>query len=505
MQTSMNILIAGTGYVGLTTGVALAYLGHDVICLEPDDRKIDQLMNGDVPVYEPGLEELAELSRANLRFVKEYRRVDFSPLDVIFIAVGTPPKADGSPDLSHLQTAAESIGSNLGDGFTVIVNKSTVPIGSGNWVEALIRDAFESRNGRSPAGRFAVASNPEFLREGSALLDTFYPDRIVLGAENPEAIDVLTNLYRPILNQDFTPPEFLPRPEGLVAVPLVTTDLASAELVKYAANSFLALKISYINEIAQLAERVGADVRQIARGIGLDTRIGSRFLNAGIGWGGSCFGKDTAALLSISAEYGLDMPIVKAAREVNYRQRAWVVEKLLQELRLLKGRTICLLGLSFKPNTDDVRDAPALDIADLLTQRGVRVQAFDPVAMERSQEAKPDLRIHYCASPFEAAKDADAVVLLTEWPEFRQIDWVAIKGAMRVPLVLDGRNFLPSNRLEELGFRYVGVGRGRGAGLVDDITSLATSTQEWSSGSTSGDANQARSSGGVVRSHQDEE
>lgn len=473
----MKVLIAGTGYVGLTTGVALAYLDHDVTCLDPDEDKIKRLKTGEIPIYEPGLEELASLSRARMSFVTRYREVDFDEVDVVFIAVGTPPAGDGSPDLTYLKSAAESIGRNLGGGFTVIVNKSTVPIGSGNWVEALIREAFESRNGSTPEGRFAVASNPEFLREGSALLDTFYPDRIVIGAEDHQAIDVLTNLYRPILNQDFTPPEFLARPEGLIAVPVVTTDIASAELVKYAANAFLALKISYINEIAQLAERVGADVLQIARGIGLDSRIGSRFLNAGIGWGGSCFGKDTAALLSTSAEYRLEMPIVEAAREVNYRQRAWVVEKLLEELRLLKGRTVCLLGLSFKPNTDDIRDAPALEIAKLLHRRGVRVHAYDPVAMQHARSAMPDVPVHYFENPVDAALDADAVVLLTEWPEFRQIDWVRVHQVMRGRLVLDGRNFLSHGDLSQIGFRYVGVGRGRIGHPLDEARQLQSPTE----------------------------
>ncbi len=480
----MNVLIAGTGYVGLTTGVALAYLGHNVTGLDPDETKIRKLWRGQMPVYEPGLREMARLANSKLRFVMAYSEVDFDDLDVVFIAVGTPPNQDGSPDLRYLQSAAQSIGGHLGEGFTVIVNKSTVPIGSGNWVEALIREAYESRNGHGPDGRFAVASNPEFLREGSAIRDTLYPDRIVLGAENPEAVDVLTNLYRPILNQDFTPPEFLPRPEGLVAVPLVTTDIASAELVKYAANAFLALKISYINEIAQLAERVGADVSQIARGIGLDDRIGSRFLNAGIGWGGSCFGKDTAALINTSQEYGLDMPIVKAAREVNYRQRSWVVDKLLQQLQLLKGRTVCLLGLSFKPHTDDLRDAPSLDIARLLLHRGVRVHAYDPVASDRVREAMPELQLNTFEDPVAAAKGADAVVLITEWPEFRQIDWEEVARVMRAPLILDGRNFLPGAQLEQLGFRYVGVGRGRTARLFSESSA--------SSGPTAGEFGMGR-------------
>jgi UDPglucose 6-dehydrogenase len=335
-----------------------------------------------------------------------------------------------------------------------------VPIGSGNWVGALVRDAFAGANGHNPSDRFAVASNPEFLREGVALHDTFYPDRIVIGSAGARALDVLTNLYRPILNQDFTAPEFLPRPEGLSAVPMVTTDLASAELIKYAANAFLALKISYINEIAQLSEKVGADITQIAKGIGLDTRIGSRFLEAGIGWGGSCFGKDTSALITTAADYRLDMPIVKAARKVNYNQREWIVEKLLNELKILKGRTVTLLGLAFKPNTDDLRDAPALDIAARLIQRGAKVKAHDPIALESARRYYGDIGIHYYDDPVEAALESDAIVLVTQWSDYRKLNWGMIREQVRLPLILDGRNFLPEEQLEGLGFTFIGVGRG---------------------------------------------
>ena len=456
----MNVVIVGTGYVGLTTGVALAYLGHKVTCLDVIEEKIEMLKDGKSPIYEHGLEEMMALASPNLRFTSSYEDAGIDQADVIFISVGTPQLPDGNPNLAYVQQAAESIGRHLGDTFTAIVNKSTVPIGSGNWVGSLVRDAIFQTNGRSGEGQFAVGSNPEFLREGSALHDTLYPDRIVIGAEDQRAIVTLTHLYRPILNQDFPAPDFLPRPEGLSAVPMVTTDLASAELIKYAANAFLALKISYINEIAQLAEKVGADITQIARGIGLDTRIGSRFLNAGIGWGGSCFGKDTAALIRTAEEYRLTLPIVHAAREVNYQQRVWVVEKLLDELKILKGRTIALLGLAFKPNTDDLRDAPALDIARHLMKRGAKVKAHDPIALENARKYFGDLGVHYYDSIFEAVQDADAVVLVTEWTDYRKIDWEAIKPLMKTPLVLDGRNLLPRQTLEQIGFHYVGVGIG---------------------------------------------
>jgi UDPglucose 6-dehydrogenase len=455
----MKVVVVGTGYVGLTTGVALAYLGNQVTCLDIDPEKIAKLNHGQVPIHEPGLPELLEISKANLKFTASYEEAGIEACDVVFIAVGTPSLPDGNADLTYVKAAADAIGSRLEHAFTVVVNKSTVPIGSGNWVGSLLRDATTRRKGAAADGKVAVASNPEFLRQGSALLDTLYPDRVVIGSEDTRAIDTLTNLYRPILNQDFSPPAHLPRPEGLSAIPVVTCDLASAELIKYAANSFLALKISYMNEIAHLAEKVGANVTQIARGIGLDARIGARFLQAGIGWGGSCFGKDTAALVAISREYGMSMPIVQAARDVNYRQRTWVVDTLLHELKILKGKTVALLGVAFKPNTDDLRDAPSIDIARQLIQRGARVRASDPVALGNARKLTPDLGVVYCDQPLEALHKADAVVLVTEWPQYRDLDWAKIKAILDNPLVLDGRNFLDTHELERLGYRYVGVGR----------------------------------------------
>jgi len=454
----MNVTVIGTGYVGLTTGVTLAFLGHQVVCLDIDAAKVARLNRGELPIYEPGLPDLLGEAKEHVRFTSEYGCAGLDQADVVFITVGTPSNPDGSPDLTFVRSVAQSVGERLGGRFTVIVNKSTVPIGSGNWVGSLIADAYETANGQKPNGNFAVASNPEFLREGVAVHDSLYPDRIVVGATHAQAIDVLTHLYRPILNQDFRAPKYAPRPEGLSAVPLVTTDLASAELIKYAANAFLALKISYINEVAQLAGRVGADVTQIARGIGLDDRIGPRFLQAGIGWGGSCFGKDTAGLVATAREYGLRMPIVEAARQVNYRQREWVVERLQDELKILKGRTIALLGLAFKPDTDDLRDAPALDIARLLIQRKAKVQAHDPVALGRARAEYGDLGICYCESALDTVTDADAIVLVTEWPQYRDLAWAEIKGRVRQPLVLDGRNFLSRTKLAALGFKYLGVG-----------------------------------------------
>lgn len=452
----MKVCVVGTGYVGLTTGVSLAFLGHEVTCVDLDQAKVDMLRGGKCPIYEPGMEDLLAEAAPNLTFTTSYDEA-VPGADVVFVAVQTPSAADGSPDLRYLSAAAESVAHALNHDFTVVVNKSTVPIGSGNWVDAILRESFATREDRPDGVEFAVASNPEFLREGNAIADTLYPDRIVIGSDNPRSLEVLNRLYRPIINQTFTPPSFLPRPEDATAVPLVSTDLASAELIKYAANAFLALKISYANEIGQLAAKVGADITEVARGMGLDQRIGSRFLQPGVGWGGSCFGKDTKALIATAAEYNLEMPIVKAARDVNSRQRAVAVERLQDELRILKGRKIGLLGLAFKPNTDDLRDAPALDIANSLIARGARVKLHDPVATGRFRIEQPGLA-HYLASTIdEVFADCDAVVLVTEWAQYLELDWSKFVGLMRTPILLDGRHVLDPDRMHRLGYRYVAV------------------------------------------------
>src|ERR1700692_3823897 len=452
----MNVSIIGTGYVGLTTGACLAFLGHKVTCIDSDEKKIALLQAGKTPIYEPFLTELLEEARPNLQFCCDYAAA-LPSANVIFIAVGTPPSADGSPDLRYLSQAARGIGQYYDGDYVVVVNKSTVPIGSGNWVGSLVRESFEQHRSRKTDGQFSVASNPEFLREGTALHDSLYPDRVVIGSDDASSLEMLYTLYRPILDQTFAPPTYLPRPEGLGAVPLISTELASAELIKYAANAFLALKISYINEIGQLAEKVGADIGRIAKGIGLEASIGTRFLQAGIGWGGSCFGKDTAALVATASEYGLDAQIVKAAREMNRRQRERVVEKLLDELKILKGRTVALLGLAFKPDNEDLRQAPALDIARKLIERGARVKAHDPVAMTRFLQEYPDLDVALCATAEEAAQDCDAVVLVTEWQQYRELDWESIKNSMRGQVLLDGRNLLDRARLSKAGFRYLSL------------------------------------------------
>ena len=452
----MKVAIIGTGYVGLTTGVCLAYLEHEVTCLDTDESKVSSLQRGVPPIHEPHLDRMLESVASRIKYTSSYPEA-IPEADVVFIAVGTPPQPDGSPDLRYLRSAAQQVGEQLDHLFTVVVNKSTVPIGSGNWVGSLIREAYETRHGAKPGDHFAVASNPEFLREGAALHDTLYPDRVVVGADSARAIESLYTLYRPLLDQSFPAPPFLPRPEGLGAVPLVATDLASAELIKYAANAFLALKISFINEIGELAEKVGADIKMVAKGMGLDSRIGTRFLQAGIGWGGSCFGKDTSALISTAGDYNLSMPIVSAAREVNRRQRDRVVEKLLAELKILKGRTIGMLGLAFKPHTDDLRDAPAIEIAQALATRGVKVLAHDPVAQDRCRREYPELPVVLQADAEDVAKDADAILLVTEWPEYNALDWARMAKSMRTPLVLDGRNVLDARRLNDAGLRVVRI------------------------------------------------
>jgi UDPglucose 6-dehydrogenase len=451
----MRVAIIGAGYVGLTTGVCLGFTGHSVACLDSDEAKIAALREGKVPIYEPNLSELLEEAQPNLHFTTSYAEA-IPGAEVVFIAVGTPPTPSGAPNLEFLSQAARGIGQHVNSEFTVVVNKSTVPIGSGNWVGSLVREAIEQR----PDGQgveFAVASNPEFLREGSALHDSLYPDRIVIGADEARALEVLYSLYRPILDQTFSAPTYLPRPEAVGAVPLLSTDLASAELIKYAANAFLALKISFINEIGLLAERVGADITEVARGIGLDSRIGPRFLSAGLGWGGSCFGKDTAALMATAGEYGLHLPIVEAARKVNAWQRDRVVEKLLQELKILKGRTIGLLGLAFKPNTDDLREAPAIEIAQKLIDRGVRVKAHDPIARDRFQSEHSRMGVTLCATACDMAEGCDAVVLVTEWSEYRDLDWECVARKMRNPFLLDGRHALDREKLTRAGMRYMSI------------------------------------------------
>lgn len=450
----------------------MAYLGHSVVCVDHDPQKIAKLEAGKSPIYEPGLDALLALGirQGTLTFTMDLAAA-VRASEVVFIAVGTPPLPSGEPDLQAVEAVARGIGAAVDDTrIRVIVNKSTVPIGSGNWVEMLVEEGVNARHphpkgtgpltlATEPRPRFLVSSNPEFLREGSAIGDTLYPDRIVIGAQAPEAVDTLRALYAPLLDQSFEPPVVAPRPEGKRSVPLVTTDLASAEMIKYAANAFLATKISFINEVANLCEKVGADVTQVATGIGLDTRIGERFLNAGAGWGGSCFGKDVSALISTGREYQYEMEILAATVSVNAHQRQRLIQKLQEALKILKGKTIGLLGLSFKPNTDDLRDAPALDVARQLLKMGARVKAYDPIAMPRCQEQHPDLDVVYAETLEDLAIGCDALVLMTEWDAFKAMDLTVVRGLMRTPVLLDARNALSPTVCRDFGFHYMGVGR----------------------------------------------
>lgn len=451
----MNVTIIGTGYVGLTTGTALAHIGHDVTCVDINPKVVERLRAGEPTIYETGLRELLVEVRDRMRV-----RTDIPHLagrGVVLIAVGTPTRPDGDADLRYVDQAAKDVAAAIQPGAElVVVNKSTVPIGSANHVRGIIDRALAERG---VVATVHVASNPEFLAEGRAVHDSFYPDRIVIGADHPAAISALRELYAPILEQTFEPPAATPRPERYPLPALISTTTTSAELTKYAANAFLATKISFINEFAGLAERVGADVTQVARAIGLDERIGPRFLQAGVGWGGSCFGKDTRAIVATADRYGYPMQIVQSAIEVNLRQRQRVVEKLQDHLKVLRGQTVGLLGLAFKGGTDDLRDAPALTLIELLDARGAVVRAHDPVALPNARAHHPTLPADLHDDVEDLAQGCDALVVVTDWDQYRHLDWVAIAGAMRGTLVLDARNWLAPAGIEAAGLTYVGIGR----------------------------------------------
>jgi len=454
----MRVTVIGTGYVGTVTGVCLGYLGHHVTCIDTDEQKIERLRAGDIPIYEPNLAELLPLAqtRGGVDF-----STDLDPAvrasDVIFIAVGTPPQPSGEANLMYLEMAARAIGSAMdGSRFRVVVNKSTVPVGCGNLVETLIREGI----GDDDLGiRFGVASNPEFLREGSAIGDSLYPDRVVLGAEDDRTTGVLRQLYSTLVEQNFDTPPFFAKPLRTGRVPLVTTTLTSAEMIKYASNAFLAMKIGFANEMANICEKVGADVPEVMAGIGYDQRIGLSFLNAGIGWGGSCFGKDVQSLQHIAGEYGAQTRLLEATLAINKQQRMLVIQKLQERLFILKGRTIGILGLAFKPNTDDLRDAPSLQIVEKLLQMGARVKVFDPIAMTACREQYPDLKVTYCVDAMSVVSKADAVVLVTEWPEFKQLNLQEMAARMSHAVLIDGRNLFDPDSARRAGFDYAGIGR----------------------------------------------
>jgi UDPglucose 6-dehydrogenase len=433
----MRVAIVGTGYVGLVSGACFAHFGHDVICVDKDAAKIARLERGEIPIFEPGLDALVEenVAAGRLSFTTDLTAAT-PDADAVFIAVGTPTRrGDGHADLTYVYAATEEIARAM-KSYTVVVTKSTVPVGTGAEVEAIIRRV-------RPDAEFSVVSNPEFLREGAAIEDFKRPDRIVVGAEDERAREVMRELYRPLFINE---------------TPIVFTNRATSELIKYAANAFLATKITFINEMADLCEKVGANVQEVARGIGLDGRIGGKFLHAGPGYGGSCFPKDTLALVKTAQQVGAPTRIVEAVVEINDRRKKQMAERVIAACGgSVKGKTIAVLGLTFKPNTDDMRDSPSLDIVPALQAAGARVKAFDPAGME---EAKKSLRdVAYCDGPYHAMDGADAVVLLTEWDEFRALDLRRVKELLAAPIFVDLRNVYRPAQMAEQGFRYHSIGR----------------------------------------------
>ncbi|MBE9250721.1 UDP-glucose/GDP-mannose dehydrogenase family protein [Dolichospermum sp. LEGE 00240] len=463
----MRVCVIGTGYVGLVTGACLAHIGHDVICIDNNEEKVKLMKSGQSPIFEPGLSEIIQsaINSGNIQFSSDLA-AGVHHGEILFIAVGTPPLPNGESDTRYVEAVARGIGENLNGGYKVIVNKSTVPIGSGDWVRMIVVDGIAERQKTLLASgdistdeklseiahQFDVVSNPEFLREGSAVYDTFNPDRIVLGGNSQQATGMMKELYAPIIERKFAADQSLP------PVPVLVTDLSSAEMIKYAANAFLATKISFINEVANICDRVGADVTQVAKGIGLDSRIGSKFLQAGIGWGGSCFPKDVSALIHTADDYGYEAQLMKAAVSVNERQRLIALEKLQQALKILKGKTVGLLGLTFKPDTDDLRDAPALMLIEQLNRLGAKVKAYDPIISQTGmRHGLSGVLVETDAE--RLADGCDALVLVTEWQQFSTLDYGKMAKLMNHAVMIDGRNFLDPQTMIKAGFQYVGVGR----------------------------------------------
>lgn len=429
-----KICVIGTGYVGLVTGTCFADLGNSVTCLDVDETRISKLHKGIMPIYEPGLQEVVEqnVKAGRLVFTTDYEKA-VKDAEIAFIAVGTPSGVDGEADLQYVRQAAESIADLVGERI-IVVNKSTVPVGTGDWVAEVIQ---KRRNGK-PLD-LNVVSNPEFLREGSAINDFMQSDRVVLGSENRAAAEKVAELYAPL------------------RCPVLITDLRTAEMIKYASNAFLATRISFINEIANVCEELGADVKVVAQGMGLDKRIGSAFLDAGLGWGGSCFPKDVKALAHMAVLHGTHPQLLQAVMEINRNQRRRIVYKLRKALGGLNDATIGILGISFKPNTDDIREAPALEVIHLLENEGAHIQAYDPQAMENAAQVLHKVKL--CENPYQVAEGADALILVTDWNEFKQIDFTRIKSLMNKPVIMDGRNLWDEKTLKKMGFQYFGVGR----------------------------------------------
>jgi UDPglucose 6-dehydrogenase len=454
----MHIGIIGTGYVGLVTGACFAEFGISVTCVDKDEKKVKALKKGGIPFYEPGLDELVKknIKQGRLNFTTKIADAVNSSL-VIFIAVGTPPRGDGSADLKYVEEVAGEIARHL-DEYKVIVTKSTVPVGTGERLREIISKQLKAKSYQLSAISFDIVSNPEFLREGSAIEDFMRPNRVVIGADSQQAIAIMKDLYKPLY---------------LIETPFVITNIKTAELIKYASNSFLATKISFINEIANLCEKVGADVHMVAKGMGLDQRIGSKFLHPGPGYGGSCLPKDTNALLKMAEENNVRLSIVEASVKTNEKQKEFMVKKIKDAMGILKGKTIAILGLSFKPNTDDIRDAPSLYIIKNLLKENVRIKAYDPVVrsgelIAKSKElitndstlrALSSKLITYCKDPYDAAKGADAIVIVTEWNQFRNLELDRLRKLLKGPYFFDFRNVYEPQRLREKGFKYFCVGR----------------------------------------------
>jgi UDPglucose 6-dehydrogenase len=434
-----KICVIGTGYVGLVTGTCFADLGNEVTCLDIDPDRIKKLNAGVMPIYEPGLEQLVKqnVTADRLRFTDNYGEA-LEGAEYAFISVGTPSGNDGEADLHYVKSAAEAIADNVEESILVI-NKSTVPVGTGDWVADVITNR---RNGKP--FKFSVVSNPEFLREGSAISDFMNPDRVILGSEDKTAADLVAQLYQPL------------------RCTIMVTDLRTAEMIKYASNAFLATRISFINEIANICEEMGADVREVALGMGYDKRIGHAFLDAGLGWGGSCFPKDVKALEHMAVLHGTHPQLLQAVMEINRNQRRRAVMKIRKILKSLNEKTIGILGISFKPNTDDIRDAASIEIIHLLENEGAHVRAYDPQAMENASKILKNVVL--CENPYQVAEHADALILATEWNEFKQLDFNRLKSLMAHPVILDGRNLWDPIQLRALGFTYMGVGRGNLSG-----------------------------------------
>lgn len=432
----MHIAVIGTGYVGLVTGACFAEFGVEVTCVDVDEKKIEGLKNNVMPIYEPGLDTIVEknFKAGRLHFTTDIKSAVEQAL-VIFLAVGTPPKPDGSPDMSYYQQAALDIAQAM-NGYKVLVTKSTVPVGTGQWLRQFVEE------NQSNKTNFGVASNPEFLREGAAIDDFMRPDRVVVGSNEPDAIAIMKDLYRPLF---------------LIETPIVFTSLEAAELIKYAANAFLATKITFINEIANLCDAIGCDVHDVARGMGMDNRIGRKFLHPGPGYGGSCFPKDTKAFTKVGDKFGVETTVVDAVIAANDRQRELMIPKIEKLVGDLNGKQIGVLGLSFKPETDDMRESPATDIIKAMQSRGATVKAFDPVAMDEAKHVLPD--ITYAKDEYDAIEGADALVIVTEWNQFRALDLAKVKSLLKAPKIADLRNVYEPKEMRELGFEYVGVGR----------------------------------------------